>query len=256
MAVIARWLDWERSHRAQRALDRQRRYQEQKSRSVDEYRDAWITAMQEGAAHLRDRLEAFRPIGADARVLEVGSGPHGFVFYFEARQRVGVDPLAHDYAALFPWQREAKTVAAVGHALPFPDGRFEVAICHNVVDHAENPQGIVSELARVLAPGGCLYFTVNVHHPVYAVAAALHRTWNAAGIPFEIGPFADHTVHLTPERGRRLFRGLPLTVLTETCDADAALEAARRIPARHVGDTLKRWFFKNAILEVIAQRRA
>ena len=30
---------------------------------------------------------------------------------------------------------------------------------------------IVRELARILVSGGLLYFTVNVHHPVYAVAA-------------------------------------------------------------------------------------
>ena len=92
----------------------------------------------------------------------------------------------------------------------FADRSFDVVICDNVVDHAESPSRIVRELARILVPGGLLYFTVNVHHPVYAVAAGVHSSWRAVGVPYEVGPFADHTTHLTVEAAERLFDGLPL----------------------------------------------
>ena len=37
-------------------------------------------------------------------------------------------------------------------------------------------------------------------------------------------------------------------------DIDEARARARKQPARHVGDRLKRVFFKNALYEVVAQR--
>ncbi|HYE13376.1 MAG TPA: methyltransferase domain-containing protein, partial [Pyrinomonadaceae bacterium] len=208
------------------------------------------------SARVRSLLEEVRAIPEGARVLEVGSGAHGLVFYFGAGRGVGVDPLACDYAVLFPaWQRRALTIAAAGEALPFADSSFDVVLCDNVIDHAERPGKIVKELARVLAPAGLLYFTVNVHHAIYSAAAAAHAAWNAAGLRFEIGPFADHTVHLTPAAARRLFDGLPLRIISERDDIADAKAAARRGRPRHAGDRLKRLFFKNATYEVIAEKR-
>ncbi|HEX8685069.1 MAG TPA: methyltransferase domain-containing protein, partial [Pyrinomonadaceae bacterium] len=141
-----------------------------------------------------------------------------------------------------------------GEALPFADASFDVVLCDNVVDHAERPALIARELARVLAPSGLLYFTVNFNHADYSAAARPHAAWNAAGLPFEVGPFADHTVHLTLAGARSLIRGLPLRVLDERGDAEEARRAARRRPPRHAGDRLKRLFFKNALYELIAER--
>lgn len=249
------WRGRARRRQARRALERQLDYQQQKSRRARGHEEDYAEAMTRHARAVREKVEAVCPLDADARVLEVGSGAHGLIFYFGARLGVGCDPLAAHYAALFPaWQRRALTVAAVGERLPFADGSFDLVLCDNVVDHAEDPARIVREMARVLRPGGLLYFTVNVHHPVYAVAATAHAAWNAAGLRFEIGPFADHTVHLTLERARALFEGLPLRRLTETHNIDEAKASARQRPPRHAGDRLKRIFFKNALYETIAVR--
>ncbi|HMH50908.1 MAG TPA: class I SAM-dependent methyltransferase [Candidatus Acidoferrum sp.] len=241
--------------RARRALERQLEYQQVKARAAAGHEDDYIARMRARAARARAALERIRPIAADARVLEVGSGAHGLVFYFGATRGVGVDPLAAHYAGLFPlWQRRARTVAARGEDLPFADGMFDVVLCDNVVDHAECPARIVAEIARVLAAGGLLYFTVNFHHAIYSVAARLHSAWNAAGLHFEIGPFADHTVHLTRDSARALFDRLPLRILSEHGDVADAKSLARRRPPRHMGDHLTRVFFKNALYEVIAAR--
>jgi SAM-dependent methyltransferase len=138
--------------------------------------------------------------------------------------------------------------------LPFRNETFDVVICDNVVDHAESPPQIVRELVRVLAPGGLLYFTVNIHHPLYGVAAGVHSGWRALGVPFEVGPFADHTTHLTLASAGDLFRDLPLEILRENSNIEEARARARRQPARHLGDRLKRVFFKNAVYEVVARR--
>lgn len=238
--------------RAKRALDRQLDYQRAKAAKVKGHEDQLIASMMAHSKAIRDRIEAVKPIAQDARVLEVGCGAHGLIFFFGAGEGIGVDPLADHYRTLFPaWQSRAETIAVGGETLPFDDASFDVVLCDNVVDHALSPRKILEEIARVLKPGGTLYFEVNVHHGFYHAAATAHAAWRAIGLPFEITPFADHTVHLTLGAARALFEGLPLRALSEFDDVD---EVKRTGPkrVRHAGDALKKLFFKNARYEVIA----
>lgn len=239
--------------RAKRAIERQLANQQRKAERLRGHEPAFIANMMAASAAAHDKLAAVAPIPSPARVLEVGSGAHGLIFFFEADEKVGVDPLADEYRTLFPaWQDRVQTIAASGEKLPFEDASFDILLCDNVVDHAENPRRIVEEMARVLAPGGLLYFTVNIHHPVYHWAASLHAGWRALGLPLEIRPFADHTVHLTLDAAKRLFDGVPLKPLKES-DTVAATKADRP-PISHAGDRLKQLFFKNAEYELIAER--
>lgn len=240
---------------ARRALERQLAYQQRKAEHLRGREDEVILAMQRSSRRVRELLETFQPIASDARVIEVGSGAHGLIFYFGAAHGIGVDPLAVSYRTLFPrWQSCAPTVAAVGESLPFRDGSFDVVICDNVVDHAESPAQIVRELARILAPGGLLYFSVNIHHRIYAIAAGVHTSWRTIGLPYEVGPFADHTTHLTLAAAKDLFENLPLQILSAKSNVDEVRARARKQPPRHAGDRLKRLFFKNALYEVVARR--
>lgn len=204
---------------------------------------------------VRGRLLRIAPLPVDPLILEVGSGAHGLVFGMDGGRAVGADPLAAEYRRLFPeWQARCPTVAADGAQLPFADGVFDVVLCDNVIDHAERPAAIVGELARVLAPGGLVYFTVNVHHVAYSAVAAAHRAWNAAGLRLELRPFADHTVHLTPAAARRLFDGLALDVRHS---ATERLDPAQQVQGRRLAQ-LQRLilsaFFKNARIEVVATK--
>ena len=240
--------------RARRALDRQLEYQREKATQLKGSEEAVISWMVAHSQEVRRMLNDVRPVPADARVLEVGCGAHGLIFFFETENGLGLDPLAHHYAKLFPaWQNRVRTVTAAGECLPLRDGSFDIVLCDNVVDHAKDPRRIVEEIARVLRPGGVLYFEVNIHHSLYHVAASLHAAWRALGISFEITPFADHTVHLTLDAARALFEGLPFRV-RETHDIRQTKRRSSEKPIRHAGDWLKRFFFKNARYEVIAVR--
>lgn len=244
-----------REIRAQRAKERQLHYQEEKAQKLDDVEA--ITRELEGyAAHVRRTIERAAPLPERPRVLDVGSGPHGLVFFLGYEDAVGVDPLAEEYARLFPaWQRRAETRAASGEALPFDDASFDLVISDNVIDHAERPGDILREITRVLRPGGVLYFTVNVHHPVYGLASAGYAAMKALGVPLEIGPFADHTVHLSPAEAKAMLAALPFDVLHEDLPIAETRAAERHVRPRHPGDLLKRVFFKNVRYEVIARRR-
>lgn len=102
---------------------------------------------------------------AGKRVLDVGCGPRGSLEWAEqAAERVGADPLAEDYRALGTGRHAMRYVAAPAEALPFEDGRFDVVTCFNALDHVEDPDRALDELARVVAPGGSLLLVVEVGH--------------------------------------------------------------------------------------------
>ena len=214
-----------------------------------------MQAMAQRSLAVRARIEQFRHVERTDRVLEVGSGAHGLIFFFGTDDGIGVDPLADHFSKLFPaWQARVRTIAAGGENLPFEDASFDIVLCDNVVDHAEDPRRTIEEMARVLRPGGLLYFPVNVHHPFYHAAATAHAAWRAVGVPFEIAPFSDHTVHLTPRATKRLFEGLPFRHLFEKDTIEQARRLGSQLRPRHAGDRLKRLFYKNALYEVVSQR--
>lgn len=247
------WWTAARHRIAKRALERQLDYQKRVARGHLQPAPDAVDRKAEAA----DELLMYVTLPAHPRMLEVGTAGKGLLFHLPpAGLRVGVDPLAVAYRFIFPPRAQrVRGCAAIGEELPFSDGAFDLVVCDNVIDHAERPGRILRELVRVLRPEGTLYFTVNVHHPIYFYAALAHRLWNALGIRFEIGPFADHTVHFTIGQVRRMVSALPLTRHVERDEIAAARRRARASAPRHLGDRLKRFFFKNARYVLIAGRR-
>ncbi|HEY0042957.1 MAG TPA: class I SAM-dependent methyltransferase [Allosphingosinicella sp.] len=238
-----------RERRAKRALDRQLAFMRGLAMSFRGRESQKHERLKLRAAQLLEKLAPFREIQSSDTVLEVGSGASGYIFHLGLPNVVGVDPLADHCRELFSlWQTGVKTIAAPGESLPFDDQNFDIVICDNVIDHAENPHQIVREIMRVLKPGGLFYFTVHVHHPIYTTVSTAYGLWHSTGLPPEITPFADHTVHLTPASARKMFQDLPLTVKMENY-----IDAQRFAP-RHVGDRLKRLFYKNRTWEVVGIR--
>lgn len=68
-------------------------------------------------------------------------------------------------------------------SLPFGDGRFDLVACFEALEHVDDPDAVLDELARVLAPGGLLvisspnrdrYVPGNPHHRHEYVPRELH----------------------------------------------------------------------------------
>ena len=53
-----------------------------------------------------------------------------------------------------------QVVTAPGDQIPFPDGHFDFVFSNSVLEHIENIQGVLKEVARVLRVGGQFIFTV------------------------------------------------------------------------------------------------
>ncbi|HEY0377652.1 MAG TPA: class I SAM-dependent methyltransferase [Pyrinomonadaceae bacterium] len=53
-------------------------------------------------------------------------------------------------------------VNAAGEHLPFADGRFDLIVCMDVLEHVSDPEKLISEISRCLKPGGlCQLTAVN-----------------------------------------------------------------------------------------------
>jgi SAM-dependent methyltransferase len=228
--------------RAQRALQRMLEFQKNKAQHFLETGHDHSGALLHRSQEVRSQLEEFREIKPEARVLEVGSGAHGLIFFFGAQRGVGVDPLAHHYVSLFPdWQRRVSTVSAYGEALPFPANSFDVVLSDDVVDYAADPEAIVAEIARVLAPSGILYFTVNICHPVWSLLSKLREV-------------EDFTTHISLRRARRFFKKLSLRIVWQGHDISANRATIRKRPERRFQAWVKSIFYYKARLVIIARR--
>lgn len=93
------------------------------------------------------------------RILEVGSGT-GVITAELSRRRsarvtgVDIDPEACAFASRQD-QRTAFVVAR-GERLPFPGGRFHAALCHFLLLWTPDPRQILTEMIRVVEPGGAV----------------------------------------------------------------------------------------------------
>jgi SAM-dependent methyltransferase len=94
------------------------------------------------------------------RLLDVGCGkkPYEPIFAEHVSAYIGVDPVENPTAEL----------RGPVEALPVEDGSFDVVLCNQVLEHADDPALAVRELQRVLVPGGRLLLTTHgtyYYHP-------------------------------------------------------------------------------------------
>lgn len=90
------------------------------------------------------------------RLLDLGCGwkPYASLFTGQVTLHVGID---------LPTSRSGSTVVDVyasGLALPFRAGAFDAVLCTEVLEHVPEPNQLLTEVARVLRPGGALVLTV------------------------------------------------------------------------------------------------
>ena len=117
----------------------------------------------------------FGSIGTVGAVVELGVGPLGIGWsaMVDADRAVGVDPLPRlivstgdrvvdDFARSLQ-ERTDYLQADATKPIPLDSGVFDLVVCDNVIDHTQDPEGILVEAARLAKPGGTLLFGVNVY---------------------------------------------------------------------------------------------
>jgi SAM-dependent methyltransferase len=161
--------------------------------SVDHY----STAHGDIPAYRLDKLRAFGVL--HGRWLDLGCGIGEYtplLVSYGADGAVGIDPDESRIAVAIDAHRDDRTVEfrhAVGEALPLEDGSIDGVLLNEVLEHVADERVALSEIARVLRPGGHLaLFSPNRFFPF-------------EGHPLQVGGTTlDFPTPLTPWLPRRL----------------------------------------------------
>lgn len=99
------------------------------------------------------------------RMIDIGSGPYGFLSVVPGKEKCLIDPLM-DYfmekiPAKFYVDHNLSVYSGVGEDLPFDNRYFDLACCVNTLDHAANPKMVMFEANRCLKDGGYLLLSCN-----------------------------------------------------------------------------------------------
>ena len=92
-----------------------------------------------------DTCQLFNHKGSNTRILNVGGGPFR---YSDRELTMNIRPFYN------------VDCVGDGHDIPFANNTFDSVICVAVLEHVHNPEKVVSEMIRVLKPGGILYAEV------------------------------------------------------------------------------------------------
>jgi ubiquinone/menaquinone biosynthesis C-methylase UbiE len=139
----------------------------------------------------RDRLKSH--VSPDSQWLDIGCGhqllPEWMpgtvedtkVILARCKKLVGID---RDLVSLAQHNAIQHKVCGELHQLPFKDEAFNLATANMVIEHIEQPEAMLREIARVLKPGGLFLF----HTP----NARGYSTLVARMIPSRLAPHLSH----------------------------------------------------------------
>ncbi len=100
-------------------------------------------------------------------VLDIGCGPRGSLEWGTMMsRRVGLDPLVDAYEEFGINQHAMDYCQGYCEAMPFADASYDVVTSMNSLDHVSNLKQSISEICRVMKPGGSLLLISDIHeHP-------------------------------------------------------------------------------------------
>ncbi|MEA2575705.1 MAG: hypothetical protein QOH93_3003 [Chloroflexia bacterium] len=121
-------------------------------------------------ANLRDiRLVLGSPVHV-TRVLDLGAGMGGLsVALLREFGDSGLEVQATDYNPSYAqiarlrarrYSLDLPITVAAGEKLPYSDSQFDVVLCMDVLEHVQDVEAVLSEIFRVLKPGGVVLTTV------------------------------------------------------------------------------------------------
>ncbi len=118
-----------------------------------------------------------------ALVIDIGSGS----------KKAGPNVINVD---IYPWANV--DIIADAHDLPFLDNSLDGVITTWTIEHLKYPDKVISEIFRVLKPGGYLYLATNFIIPYHSSPHDYHR-WTADGLRVLLEDF--ELLELEPNAG-------------------------------------------------------
>ncbi|MGE5084725.1 MAG: bifunctional 2-polyprenyl-6-hydroxyphenol methylase/3-demethylubiquinol 3-O-methyltransferase UbiG [Bacillota bacterium] len=157
-------------------------------------------ARAETRAQLPWILERIRKyIGYRAEILDVGSGA-GFFSNEAARaghQVTGLDmsETSLKVAELMDQTGLVRYVEGDAYRMPFAKESFDVVVALDLLEHVSDPEQIMSEMTRVLRPGGLLFFH-TINKTAFSYALVFKKKWFVRNTPLK---YYDYSLFRSPE---------------------------------------------------------
>jgi SAM-dependent methyltransferase len=122
------------------------------------------------------------------KILDVGCGDMPYrTFLKNAQEYTGIDI---PQATAFRMLGGDAIIAFDGVSIPFTDALFDTVLCTEVIEHAVEPEMLISEIFRVLKPGGVLLATVPFSARVHYAPFDFNR-FTKYRLKNILAPFSD-----------------------------------------------------------------
>lgn len=168
----------------------------------DRYAPWWKSTFTDGADV--EYEEEILPLVASelsgySRVLEIGCGEGQVarrLAHAGARQVIGLDPSSGQlsFARTAPHEK-VRYVQGAGEALPFSSHSIDAVLCCLSIEHANDVDAVLGEVARVLRQGG--RFLLLVNHPMFQGPGSGFVDDEILGEHYwRVGPYLDEVVTL------------------------------------------------------------
>lgn len=123
---------------------------------------------------------------SDKTLVDLGCGPYGLVYglahlsnlgWIKKCSIIGVDPLMDHYKKYgsFPTCSNLRLLASRGENIDLGSQSADLIISSNVIDHVEDPQAVISEVKRVLKPGGSFFVSSHVVKKMFTYSAPVFK---------------------------------------------------------------------------------
>lgn len=120
-------------------------------------RSGWRSRGEEGMRFRK--AAALGRVPAGASVLDIGARDGGLKAWLPAAVKYQGMDITPEF------EGPDVLIRDVSQGIPFPDGSFQFVFMLEVLEHVPNPFAVLSEIRRVLAPGGVLILSVpNPYH--------------------------------------------------------------------------------------------
>ena len=119
------------------------------------------------------------------RMLDFGCGEKPYRSLFSVDEYIGVDLKVSGHGT----DQTEVDVFYDGRTIPFPDGHFNAVLASEVMEHVFEPDLILAELRRVMAPGGRILLTIPF-------------VWDEHEVPYDYGRYTSFGLtHLLERHG-------------------------------------------------------
>ncbi|MDQ5823953.1 MAG: class I SAM-dependent methyltransferase [Chloroflexota bacterium] len=182
----------------------------------DTWRERRIWQEDHQEANLRDIRPVLGPRVEGTRLLDLGAGMGGLsVALLREFGGGGLEVQATDYNPSYAqiarlraqrYSLDLPITVAAGEKLPYAESQFEMVLCMDVLEHVQDVEAVVSEIYRVLKPGGVVLTTVpnrrafrdpHYHLPLinWLPAPISEQVIKRAGRSKSGGPLQDRQEH-------------------------------------------------------------